>query len=170
MQEVARWQGCLYLTLEFFPEGWLQNGPGDLSGSLLGDLDFSCGTQLSLLSSFLSLFLLHQKAEGLQGREEQFLPLLDPCLPAGLVALHNLLVEGQVDMCRYRLCPELPVALGFLLTLSLGLLLLMLKGSRGSQPLGLLPGLTQRHAEWLRHSDGRCPGAAASVLGGSPGA
>lgn len=142
-------------TLEFVPEGGLQNGLGDpLGGLLLGDFDLSCGGQVPLLSSFLSLLLLLQEAEGLQGREEQFLPLLDPCPPARLAALHDLLVEGQVDMRRHGLCPELPVALGLLLALLLGLLPLVLKRGRGGQPLGLLPGLSQRHAEWLRDGDG----------------
>lgn len=142
-------------TLEFVPEGWLQNGCGDPpDGLLLGDFGLSCGNQVPLLNGFLSLLVLPQEAEGLQGREEQFLPLLDPCPPACLVALHDLLVEGQVDVCRHRLCPELPVALGLLLALLLGLLPLMLKGGRGGQPLGLLPGLAQRHAERLRDGDG----------------
>lgn len=117
-------------TLEFVPEGWLQNGLGDPPGGLPpGDLGLSCGRQLPLCGSLFSLFLLHEEAEGLQGREEQFLPLLDPCLPAGLTALHDLLVEGQVDVRWHGLCPELPVALGLLLSLPLGLLPLLLQGS-----------------------------------------
>ena len=160
-------------TLEFVPEGWLQNGLGDPPGGLLLG-DFGCsgggGGQVPLQSSLLSPLLLLQEAEGLQGREEQLLPLLDPCLPARLIALHDLLVEGQVDVGRHGLGPELPVALGLLPALLLGLPPLGLKGGRGGQPLRLLPGLAQRHAERLRDGDGRHPGADASLLGGRPGA
>lgn len=117
--------------LEFVPEGWLQNGLGDPSGGFrLGDLGLSSGSQFPLVSGFFLLLLLLQEAEGLEGREEHFLPLLDPRLPLGLVALHDLLVEGQVDMRGHRLCPELPVALCLLLALPLGLLPLTLEGGR----------------------------------------
>lgn len=126
------------LTLEFIPKGWLENGLGDPPGHLLlGGLGLGCGSRVLVSGSFLPLLFLLQEAEGLQGGQQQLLPLLDPRLPACFTACHQLLVEGQVDVRRHGLRPELSLTLGLLLALPPPLL----EGGGGCQPLCLLAGL-----------------------------